>query len=252
MGQKEKIAQHAYETVPYYRELLKHNGLDISNIDFEKQWAILPLAHKKDVITNSVSMISEEYLGRYAMEQLVKMHTSGTTGLCLDIYWDKMDYAKSLLPLWLQRWHKGGIRTKDKSCFFCTTIDQNKDYIIHDNSIIFSKQDLSEEKLIFMWNEILKYQPKWILGQPSVLTVLSNVVEKYNLSTCKSLRYIELTGEMTLAGQETRFETIFGCPVKCHYGTMEVSTIGYEANGLYKLFDSSTYVEILDENGKTS
>jgi len=85
MGQKEKIAQHAYETVPYYRELLKHNGLDISNIDFEKQWAILPLAHKKDVITNSVSMISEEYLGKNAYirnDRLVLGHLLGQNGLC--------------------------------------------------------------------------------------------------------------------------------------------------------------------------
>ena len=66
-----------------------------------------------------------------------------------------------------------------------------------------------------------------------------------------SLQYIEVTGEMFLFSQKKRLEKVFSCVVKSHYGSMEVSTIGYEEDsGLYRLLESSTYLEILDDTGE--
>ena len=49
------------------------------------------------------------------------MHTSGSTGKCLEFYWHKDDYARSLLPVWILRRKFYGISTNDKMCYFYTT-----------------------------------------------------------------------------------------------------------------------------------
>lgn len=75
-------------------------------------------------------------------------------------------------------------------------------------------------------------------------------IRSYNSNLDLSfIQYIELTGEMFLESQKRRIEKVFGCTVMGHYGSMEVNSIGYECGkNEYELFDSTTFVEILDED----
>lgn len=249
MDERVKIAKYAYSTVMYYRELLKSEGIELSEFDFSRNWSKIPLAKKEDAILHTTRMISEGYLGQLAMGNLKRMHTSGSTGTCLDIYWSEFDYQKSLIPLWLNRWKYGKIRTRDKVCFFSTLFDEKKDFEYYKNSLIIAKTNLSYNKIITILQKIQEFEPKWILIQPSMALLLCEVIAKEKIVLPKSLQYMELTGEMLLPSWKTQIAKIFNCVVKCHYGTMEVSTIGYEENGMYRVLEESTYVEILDDDG---
>lgn len=245
---KFEMAKHAYTTVPYYRELAEKNPEIPEWIKKGINWEKIPLVEKNAIVQKQEKLISEEYLGDLVMKRLTRSHTSGSTGTYLDVYWTKQDTAASLLPLWMERYRCAGIRTKDKVCLFNTVLEN--EYDIKNNQMILSKKQLTKDKMIRLYEKMQDFEPAWLLLHPGIAEMLIQLVTKEKLSPLKSLKYIELTGEMVLEGLTQKLENIFNCPVRCHYGTMEVNTIGYEKDGAYQVFDKSTYVEIMDDRGQ--
>lgn len=250
MIEREKIARHAYLTVPYYKELFARNGIEAEKFDFLNDWESIPLVEKEMVILHPSKLISEQYLGELVTGKLKRMHTSGTTGTCLEIYWNNVDYIKSLIPLWLQRWEHGRIKTRDRVCFFGTIYNSETEYEYYKNSLIIAKTELTQDKIRYSLRKMQEFRPDWLLIQPSVALLLCEAIEKEEELLPASLRYIELTGEMILPSWKSYIQRVFQCVVRCHYGTMEVSTIGYEEGKDYKLLEDATYVEILDREGR--
>ncbi len=250
MDKKIQMAEYAYRNTEMYREkcfgqFILDDWAGISN------WGEIPLIDKKDFVFAGTRAISDEYIGRYAAQQLVEAHTSGTSGISLNIYWEKRDYLTSLFSLWMERWKTANIHPLDRVCFFNTILPQNQDYIQDDNALIFSKSNITEGRLQEVYELIKKFEPKWMLLHPSMAMLLCDLAEKEQLSPVITLKYIELTGEMFLPSLKKRLEQVFCCIVRSHYGSMEVSSIGYgDEGGVYRLFESSTYAEILDDTGK--
>ena len=182
------------------------------------------------------------------MGRLNRTHTSGSTGTYLDVYWSKTDMSAALLPLWMERFRQAGVRTNDKVCLFNTTLQE--DYQINGNKMLISKQKLNREKLIRIYQKMEEFNPSWLLVHPGIAQMILQMVKEEQLPILPNLKYIELTGEMVTAGLKQSLEKVFSCQVRSHYGTMEVGTIGYEYQETYQLFNQSTYVEIIDNNGQ--
>lgn len=246
MNHEIEMAKYAYEKVPYYRELTEQNPQIMTWIE-NGQWEKLPLVEKNEIALQQDKLISEEYLGDLVMGRLNRSHTSGSTGTYLDIYWNKADMSASLLPLWMERYRQAGVRTKDRVCIFNTTLQD--DYKISGNKMIVSKQRLTQKKLQSLYEKIQEFQPAWMLLHPGIAGMLLQFLKEGKGKPICGLKYIELTGEMVLEGLIPELEKTFGCKVRCHYGTMEVSSIGYQKGKNYKVFSQSTYVEILDSKG---
>lgn len=244
------IAQYAYGKVPFYRQILHREGISFEDL-FHKDalWGRLPIIEKEEVAVHNDMLISEEYLGLYARDGLISAHTSGSSGHQVDVYWTKDAYYRTLLPLWVERWHQAGIHPRDRVCYFNTILENGVSYQYEKNALIISKTNLEIDKLFDMTKEIIQFQPKWLLLHPTIALMLCKIVEERNIEF-SSVCYIELTGEMIVPSLVDRLSQCFHCVIKGHYGSMEVNTIGYEYfRQKYKLFENSTYVEILDENG---
>ncbi len=244
------IARYAYENVPFYKRILIDKGISAEELFCEKEgWNQLPIIEKKDVAEHNSAMISEDFLGLYARDKLISSHTSGTSGSQVDVYWERGDYCKSLLALWAERWHQAGIHPRDRVCYFNTMLENETLFQYKKNSLIISKKGLSYEKLVGVMDEIVRFRPKWLLLHPTIALLICEIMEQEHIHI-PSISYIELTGEMIIPSLIKRLKNCFQCVVKAHYGTMEVNTIGYEfSQEKYALFENSTYVEILDENG---
>lgn len=246
MNYRYEMAKHAYKTVPYYRELAEENPQIIKWIE-NGEWEKIPLIEKNKIVLKQDKLISDDYLGELVMGRLNRSHTSGSTGTYLDVYWNNADMSASLLPLWMERYRYAGVRTRDRVCLFNTGLEE--DYKTKRNKMILSKQRLTREKLQYLYEKMREFQPVWMLLHPGIAEMLLQMVKEGESKPIPGLRYIELTGEMVLEGLIPELEKTFGCKVRCHYGTMEVSTIGYQKGKNYKLFPNSTYVEILDKEG---
>lgn len=104
-----EIAEIVYNEIPYYQNL---NRVDISSWDF------IPVLSKREAIKNLGRLINPKYWAMQIRGQLLQGSTSGSTGEILPVYWDKSDFMRSLLPLWIYRRKQYGILPNDKLVYF--------------------------------------------------------------------------------------------------------------------------------------
>jgi phenylacetate-CoA ligase len=100
--QNERIRQlvrHAYESVPYYRDLWKSLKLSPEDIRGREDLRKLPVLTKEDVRQNFDRLISQKVSRR----DLVFRHTSGTTGKALHFYVTKAAIAFQWAVWWRHR-----------------------------------------------------------------------------------------------------------------------------------------------------
>lgn len=228
---------------------LQEWGTTWEKVKKEGIWSELPIIEKDEVVKDIDKMISEEYIAEVSMEQLIHTHTSGSTGTFLDIYWKNEDLLHALLPLWVDRWETAGIHPKDRVCQFNTTLRDNKIYAIEGNKMIVSKDRLSIEYFEEIYRIITDFEPKWMILHPATAALLLDNIRSKRLPALESVQYVELTGEMALDGLKRDIESLLGCVVKMHYGTMEVQSIGYQEGTRYRMYEQTTHVEVLDDEG---
>ncbi len=244
------MAEYAYHNVPLYRDRLRKMGTVWQELADRSEWDRLPVIEKNQIVEHADDLVSEEFVVDVALERLIHTHTSGSTGTFLDVYWNKEDMLHALLPLWVDRWKAAGIHARDRLCQFNTTLANDKVFEINGNTMIVSKDRLSPLYLEDTYRRIREFKPEWMILHPAMAFFLMEQARKMDLPAFESVRYVELTGEMAWEGLRAELESSWGCVVNMHYGTMEVQSIGYEEGGRYRLYDQTTYVEVLDDEGK--
>ncbi len=244
------MAEYAYHNVPLYRDRLRKMGTVWQELADRSEWDRLPVIEKNQIVEHADDLVSEEFVADVALERLIHTHTSGSTGTFLDVYWNKEDMLHALLPLWVDRWKAAGIHARDRLCQFNTTLANDKVFEINGNTMIVSKDRLSPLYLEDTYRRIREFEPEWMILHPAMAFFLMEQARKMDLPAFESVRYVELTGEMAWEGLRAELESSWDCVVNMHYGTMEVQSIGYEEGGRYRLYDQTTYVEVLDDEGK--
>ncbi len=244
------MAEYAYHNVPLYRDRLRKMGTVWQELADRSEWDRLPVIEKNQIVEYADDLVSEEFVADVALERLIHTHTSGSTGTFLDVYWSKEDMLHALLPLWVDRWKAAGIHARDRLCQFNTTLANDKVFEINGNTMIVSKDRLSPLYLEDTYRRIREFEPEWMILHPAMAFFLMEQARKMDLPAFESVRYVELTGEMAWEGLRAELESSWDCVVNMHYGTMEVQSIGYEEGGRYRLYDQTTYVEVLDDEGK--
>lgn len=243
-----EIVDYAYKKVPLYKKLMKEKELNLLQLVDCKRWEELPIIEKNMLTQRTDEMISEEYYAQVALNKVIHTHTSGSTGTFLDVYWKKQDLNRALVPLWIDRWKKASICPSDKLCQFNTTLEESL-YQIENNRLIISKQHLLEVSFFEIYDKIRKFSPRWVIIHPTIAKYFIEKIKQFELPTIETIKYIEVTGEIALPGLINKIQRECNCIVGNHYGCMEVQTIGYQEKEKYRLYDQSTYVEILDDFG---
>lgn len=80
---------HAYQHVPYYRELFDINGIDPHAIKNENDLLNIPITRKQDILNNPKSFIADNASAFHP----VNHHTGGTTGTPLSYCNDRKSWA---------------------------------------------------------------------------------------------------------------------------------------------------------------
>lgn len=250
------IIKYAFEHTEYYRE--KYNDIlsGVASEQYYCKYHELPIVEKSILKSNAQSFFSDEFL----IENLIIERTSGSSGNILNVFWDKSSRIRSLLSLWDER-KKYGILPTSKACFFHTIYDikigDNKiitsPSIVYkdDNNVIsFSKLDFGYNSLLKYYNSITEHKTEWIMCHPITMYLFTKFMKSNNLSPFKTLKLIELTGEV-LCDKERKFiEEYHKVPVVNHYGMRECNGIAYECPyGNMHLLDRNVYMEICDDWG---
>lgn len=238
-----KMIDYAYSYVPFYMRLEEKMHTKDTIID-------------KKMIDDIGEFMSVKYL-HTKNKDIIKLETSGSTGKCMDIFWDKCDYNESLLSLWFYRYKYYNIKTDDRFCYFYSvgnTLDTIEDKVFYEEtekSMGFSKSNLTDNRIYEISIMIKKYNPTWMTLQPSIAILLAECFRKHKLGKIVGLRYIELTGEMLLESVRKEIEDVFECKVANQYGCIEANSIAYECPyGNMHCMEDNIYVEIIDEKGE--
>lgn len=205
---------------------------------------------KEEIIKKGIDIISPEYMGKYYKKELLHFRTSGSSGTYLDILWDKADYQRSLLPLYLLRRKYYGISPEDRLAFFFTPGIESEDVLVIDNQLGFSKRFLNYENLGAWYDKFISFKPVWMILQPSTAVIICNFIKNNGLAVPETISYIEFSGETLHEDVRKMVEDMFGCKTANQYGATEFNSIAYECPyGNMHVLTSNVYLEIIDEAG---
>lgn len=211
------------------------------------------MMEKNDLVGDALKIMPPQYLPRLYRGELLKNDTSGSTGKCLEVYWTREDYMRSMYPLWFWRYKFYGIRPWDRLCrFYTISVDGEQEVPSRrtDKILYFSKNDLTEQRMFEIYQEMLEFEPEWLLLQPCMAELLLITKKKYELPSIASLRYIEMTGEELTDNLKERIRKEFCCPVADQYGANEVNSIAYECpQGNMHCMEDNVRVRIFDDVG---
>ena len=247
-----KVINHAIETVPHYKKVIEKSMLfENNNIILES----FPVLKKDTIINDEGNFISKKYIHEYQTGKLIMKKTSGSTGKCLNVYWSLNDDTIANLEAWKYRYKWYNISVKDKYISFHTTLYYSNRFIgkadmIFERSvnISFNKNLIDKNNIHVYLRKIKKFEPIWMLTQPSVLHIILSLISAKELKVLNTLKYIELTGEyLTISTLKYFKESLPNVKFSNMYGTTETGCVALECPYGHLHILKNAIVEIFDD-----
>lgn len=242
------ILKHAVISSQYYRELnIQESSLSLFSF---------PILTKDKLYLHKDQIISDEYKNTLLKECSVHL-SSGTVGKPIEVYWHYNDEMLSNLSLWRLRAKFHNIKPNDKFCTLHSTnyswnriTDYKKIVYSRDRKILsLCKLFFDEENMMQYYNEIIKFQPKWLFFQPSNFVKLTEYMIRNNLEKPSSIRYVEFTGESLITKAIELVKEYYNCDYANMYGTTETNGIAYMCPcGKLHILDDNVFVETPNNN----
>lgn len=138
--------------------------------------------------------------------------------------------------------------------FSANTLENHEQKLLMKGGRILSLSNLniSKNKIKYYYEEMARFNPKWMSVQPSVAYLLADYIKNNNKKIPEALRYIELTGEYLFDNILNKIKDVFSVSVANMYGMVEVNGIACECvNGKMHVLESNVIVEILNSNKET-
>lgn len=253
LKQLEKLLNHAYKNVPYYRKIFEERGLkpkDIRNTDDLKKMPYLT----KDIIREHLSDLIAQ---NYPKSKLQYVTTGGTTGIPLGFYWEKgVTDPKEWAFVWRQ-WNWAGYRFGEKRIILRGNVinrfkNGNRqwwEYNPLDNALILSSFDMTEENLHKYIDKIYRFKPLVIQGYPSSLFIIADFLKKENIKL-KGVKCILTSSETLYQYQRELIEKYFRAGIFDHYGNSERNALIMQCiKGNYHIIPEYGIMELIRKDG---
>jgi phenylacetate-CoA ligase len=226
-----RIIRHAYEHVPYYRDLFDIEKIKPESIKKLEDLQRIPITTKKDIQANYGKIFSNN-IERYDI-----LTTTGSTGIPLRICNDRKSqfYTDALL---LYAFSEAGLKLRDRFVEI-SAITKQPNYLDH-KFRIFRRDEISlynsMEKIIEM---LQKYKPDAIYTFPSVLRTMSHFLDN---EVSLMPRLIFTHGETLTESCREIINSAFGTEIMNTYGSTEFNRLAFECDehsGLHMITDCS-------------
>lgn len=246
------FVEHCYKSSPYYRRIFDINGLLPGDIKQLSDISLVPITPKEGLRAHT-----EEFFTQKIRGGMVEVHTSGTTGSPLNVYFSPEDIGWRYAFLErCRRW--AGVRIGQRRASFTgrSIIPDRQSrppFWRHNrpgNQLLFSSYHLSPENLPSYIEALADFKPKIIDGYPSSI----HVVAEYILRT-GDVGYIIpsailVSAETVLPHQRHAIETAFRTKVYNQYASSEGAPFISECKeGRLHIHLDSGVIEILRPDG---
>lgn len=225
-----RTLDHAYATVPFYRERFKEIGLTPDDIQTIEDTPKIPYTTKDDLRNHSERMISESF----DRSKLNRDPTSGSTGQPLNLYNDREAIVRNHAVRWIQC--RPGLTRQMKWGNFTglEIIDPNQtappfwrmNYAC--NQRLYSVFHMNDETLPHYVEDLDTFGPEWLYGYPSALFTLADYMERTGRKLAKPIRAVVTSSEQCLDEYREAIERAFDTTVWDEYGQAELAALAFQ------------------------
>ena len=245
----QSIIDHAYKTVPYYKELFDSLGFKPNQISTNGDLHKIPVLHK-----SQIQRCPEIFLSTlYRKENLKTDITSGSTGRPLIIYKTKQDKTYQGISLWNIRSRIYNVLPSSKYCRFHflgndTNLKKVNLIINNDKVLSFCKLNFSKDSLELYTEKMIEFEPVWLFGNAKSWCSIAKFIDANLYKPPRSIKYIECTGSEFTRSCRRKIEETFQCQVVDHYGCNETYGIAIECpKGNLHCLGNNVVVEVLKD-----
>jgi phenylacetate-CoA ligase len=248
-----RMVEHAYQTVPHYRETFDELRLEPGDIKTPDDLRLIPPL-TKDVIREHLDKLVSSSV---PAEQLRKDSTGGSTGEPTWYYLDRNAVqARNVSKLRGDEWC--GAKMGDRSvtlwgAAFDLTAHQKlsgraRSFLM--NTMSLSSYNLTPERMAEYAKILHRFKPKLLTSYPTPLLTLGEFLQA---NPCWRVRpgAIISSSETLFDDHRIQIEEIYQCRVFNRYGSREFGAIAHECDahkGLHVNADR-LFVEVLKEDG---
>lgn len=246
------IIDHAYNTVPYYRDLMDGLRLKPSDITTAADLPKLPLLHKEDVRRAGDRMLSSTVNPRF----LRHAWTSATTTSPLSVYWDReVELMNHACCMRARRWAGVPFGRPYATMHGGPAVPVTQDgppFWRHNpawSQVFFSTLHASDENLVHYVQKLRDFKAEALDTYPSCAYVIARFLESRD--EYLPLKCVLTTGEPLLQTERGIIEERFQCRIFDAYGGAErvvYSSECEERNG-HHLYEEYGITEITDDEG---
>jgi len=247
------LLAHAYDHVPYYRQIFDEQEIKPADIRTPDDYLRIPVLTKESIQENLPRLVARNT----QRDELVENHTGGSTGQPLTFYQD-LNYRRYASASRAWGFHMCGFQAGDKQAFLWGSDYDSGEHRgwknrLRDwfkNVLWINVFDMTENSLVEAAELLSRWKPDFIWGYTSSVEMLAKVVRKYGIDGIRP-QAVQLTAEVVTQVQREFIEETLHCRVFNRYGCREVSLIAHECSahsGLHILADNN-YVEFL-KNGQ--
>lgn len=233
------LLQHAYRTTPYYRDLLKRESTDISEI---------PPLEKMNVRTQLESLCSESV----PPTQRIRNATGGSTGAPLVFYQDR-DYwnQRNMSVYYFDGWAGWNFGDPQLIIWGALADLQHKRHWKHRLNDFWRNQhwlngfQLTDQAMQATFQKMDSWQPQTLLAYPSSLHAFAAFLTENGLVPKWNLKGIITSAEMLHPHYRDLAESVFRTKVYNRYGSREVGLIAMECHeGRMHINCHDLYIEV--------
>ena len=236
----QKLLAHATENVPFYKNL----GIE-SNDDVYKLIRDFPIMTKNVIKDNMDQLVIKD------KNSLVKLSSSGSSGIQGEVYMEKKNQSMQLAvqTLW---WEWSGYRLGNSLIQTGITPDRGKvkalkDKLLHTRYV--SAYNLDKEEILNILKESQKKPIDHFMGYASSLFVFASIAREYGINDIH-FKSVVSWGDKMFPHFRTLIEKQFSTTVYDTYGCSEGFMIAGECEQHnYHIMMPMVYLELLDNQG---
>lgn len=248
----QKLINHAYYHVAYYRELFDKIKIKPSDIRTIEDLQKIPMLNKNDVRKNLYFDLMSD---NYDKKKVLKVSTSGSTGEPFVCYADKhqLEYRWGAT---LRSMEWTGFRFGDRQMrLWHQTLGMTKTQILREfvdaffnRRIFVPAYEMSDKKIDNFIDKLKQYNPTVIDGYAESFNFLAHYIKNHDI---KGIQLKAIISSAQILPKQSRqiIEKQFKCQAFDKYGSREFSGIAYECNAHsgHHVIGENYIVEILKD-----
>jgi phenylacetate-CoA ligase len=237
-----QLVDHAYATVPLYRELYAGAGFEPGDLHGWDDFRRLPFVSKELL----VSSYPDRAISRsFRASRLIVSRSSGSSGRVLDVAYPAqtlVTYALATLRVYrmgfrYRPWHRH---------LYVYTAPYPFSSILGLYPLWFVSTLAPPEEIL---RSIQDVRPHLLVCYPSHLRQIAEIGGDEARERIRP-RLISVSSEMSTQGERDRLSDWFGCPTLDNYSSEELARIAAQCRfGTYHVFEDMNYLEVVDPAG---